>query len=63
SRKISELWFFFVPLAFQFCVCRQVGSIGRCFPDTCSLALEIQSVASVNFRASASLGRLAQSEV
>ncbi len=43
------LLFFFVPLAFQFCVCRQVGSIGRCFPDTCSLALEIQSVASVNF--------------
>ncbi len=34
---------------------------GRCFLDTYSLALEIQSVASINFRASVRLGRLAQS--
>ncbi|MGR3100927.1 hypothetical protein ABMX70_24270, partial [Vibrio vulnificus] len=27
----------------------QVGFVWRCFPDTCSLVLEIQSVASINF--------------
>ncbi|EOH4103466.1 hypothetical protein ACVXVO_004666, partial [Vibrio vulnificus] len=41
----------------------QVSSSGRCFSDTYSLALEIQSVASINFRASARLGRLAQSAI
>ncbi len=35
----------------------------RCFSDTYSLALEIQRIASFNFRASARLGRLAQSEI
>ncbi len=44
--------FSFVPLADLFCACRQVAFSGRCFPDTYSLALEIQSVASINFRAS-----------
>ncbi|WP_218001581.1 hypothetical protein, partial [Vibrio vulnificus] len=58
-----DLWFFFAPSAFQFCVCRQVGFSGRCFLDTYSLALEIQRVASINFWASARLGRLAQSEI
>ncbi len=48
---------------FEFGVSRQVGFIGRCFSDTYSLALKIQSVASINFRASARLGRLAQSEM
>ncbi|MCU8382751.1 hypothetical protein M2G43_21645, partial [Vibrio vulnificus] len=58
-------WFmvFFVPSAFQFGVCRQVDFIGRCFSDTYSLALKIQSVASINCRVSARLGRLAQSEI
>ncbi|RZR34080.1 hypothetical protein D8T59_21585 [Vibrio vulnificus] len=60
---MSGLWFFFVPSAFQFGVCRQVRFFGRCFSDTYSLALKIQRVASINFRASARLGRLAQSEI
>ncbi len=55
--------FFFVPLADWFCACRQVGFIGRCFLDTYSLALEIRRIASINFRASARLGQLAQSEL
>ncbi len=55
--------FFSVPSAFQFCVCRQVGFFERCFSDSYSLALEIQRVASINSRASARLGRLAQSEI
>ncbi|EOK5734793.1 hypothetical protein ACWOUW_004283, partial [Vibrio vulnificus] len=54
---------FFVPSAFQFCVYRQVGFFERCFSDTHSLTLEIQRVASINFRVSARLGRLAQSEI
>ncbi len=53
----------FVPLACEFRARRQIVLSGRCFPDTYSLALEIQSVASINFRASARLGRLAQSEM
>ncbi len=54
---------FFVPSAFQFCVYRQVGFFERCFSDINSLALEIQVIASINCRASARLGRLAQSEI
>ncbi|HFQ5215237.1 TPA: hypothetical protein ACGUW3_003801, partial [Vibrio vulnificus] len=50
--KISGLWFFFVPSAFQFCVCRQASLFERCFSDTYSLALKIQSVTSINFRVS-----------
>ncbi|EPW6862861.1 hypothetical protein ACWOVX_004298, partial [Vibrio vulnificus] len=61
--KISWLWFFFVPSDFQFGACRQVGFFERCFSDTYSLALEIQRVASINFLASARLGRLAQSKI
>ncbi|EGR1072263.1 hypothetical protein EFU51_18230 [Vibrio cholerae] len=61
--KISGLWFFFVPVACEFCACRQVDFSGRYFPDTYSLALEIQSVASINFQVGARLGRLAQSEI
>ncbi|MFQ4134669.1 hypothetical protein, partial [Vibrio vulnificus] len=61
-QKISGLWFFFVPSADWFCVCRQVGFSGRCFPDINSLALEIQRIASINSQASARLGRLARSE-
>ncbi|MGR2957340.1 hypothetical protein, partial [Vibrio vulnificus] len=57
------LWFFFVPSADCFCVYRQVGFIGRCFPDTYSLALKIQRIASISFQASARLGQLAQSEL
>ncbi|MGR2998102.1 hypothetical protein ABMY12_23820, partial [Vibrio vulnificus] len=49
------------PLAFQFCVCRQVGFFERCFSDINSLALEIQVIASIDFWVSARLGRLAQS--
>ncbi|ASC60173.1 hypothetical protein FORC37_p048 (plasmid) [Vibrio vulnificus] len=49
--------------AFQFGVCRQVGFFERCFSDTFSLALKTLSVASINFRISARLGRLAQSEI
>ncbi|WP_206605427.1 hypothetical protein, partial [Vibrio vulnificus] len=60
--KISSLWFFSVPSAFQFCVCRQVGFFERCFSDSYSLALKIQRVASINFRVSAMLGG-AQSEI
>ncbi|EPW6744807.1 hypothetical protein ACWOK6_004460, partial [Vibrio vulnificus] len=60
--KISGLWFFFVPSAFQFCVCRQAGFFERCFSDTHSLTLGIQRVASIDFRVSASLGGGAQSE-
>ncbi len=58
-------WFMvvFVPSAFQFCVCRQVGFFERCFSDSYSVALEIQRIASFNSRASARLGRLAQSEI
>ncbi len=58
-------WFMvvFVPSAFQFCVCRQVGFFERCFSDSYSAALEIQRIASFNSRASARLGRLAQSEI
>ncbi|MCU8111904.1 hypothetical protein M2H39_22270, partial [Vibrio vulnificus] len=62
-RKISGLWFFFVPSAFQFGVYRQVGFLERCFSDSYSLALEIQRIASINFGASVRLGRLAQSEI
>ncbi len=40
---------FFVPSAFQFDVCRQVGFFERCFLDAYSLALEIQRIASINF--------------
>ncbi len=54
---------FFVPSAGCFCAYRQVGFIGCCFLDTYSLALKIQSVASVNFRVSARLGKLAQSKL
>ncbi|MEJ3599620.1 hypothetical protein WFH67_03630 [Vibrio vulnificus] len=61
--KISGLWSSFVLLACEFCVSRQVGFSGRCFPDNYSLALEIQRIASINFRVSARLGRLAQSEI
>ncbi|MGL0823283.1 hypothetical protein, partial [Vibrio vulnificus] len=46
------LWFFFVPSAFQFGACRQVGFFERCFSDTYSLALEIQRIASINFQVS-----------
>ncbi|EPJ0264736.1 hypothetical protein ACTBKU_004653, partial [Vibrio parahaemolyticus] len=62
--KLNQ-WFmvFFVPSAFQFCVCRQVGFFERCFSDSYSLALETQRIASINFWASARLGRLAQSEI
>ncbi len=35
----------------------------RCFSDTYSLALEIERIASFNFRASARLGQLAQSAI
>ncbi len=59
----SVIYGFFVPSAFQFCVCRQVGFFECCFSDTCSLALEIQRIASIKFWASARLGRLAQSEI
>ncbi|MCU8111897.1 hypothetical protein M2H39_22235, partial [Vibrio vulnificus] len=62
-RKISWLWFFFVPSDFQFGVCRQVGFLERCFSDIYSLVLEIQRVASINFRVSARSERLTQSEI
>ncbi|MGR2907006.1 hypothetical protein ABMX64_23355, partial [Vibrio vulnificus] len=55
--------FSFVPSAFQFGACRQVGFCKRYFLDIHSLALKILSVASINFRAIARLGRLAQSEI
>ncbi len=45
---------------FPFGVSRQVGFSGRGFLDNYSLALEIQRIASINFRASARLRRLAQ---
>ncbi|TQO58496.1 disulfide bond formation protein DsbD [Vibrio cholerae] len=61
TKKISWLHHFFAPLACEFCVCRQVGFSGRCFPDTHSLALEIQRIASINFRISARLVRLSLS--
>ncbi|MGR3096097.1 hypothetical protein, partial [Vibrio vulnificus] len=60
---ISGLWFFFVPLAFQFGVFRQVGFFERCFSDTYSLPLKTLSIASINCWVSARLGRLAQSEI
>ncbi len=59
--KNQWLWFFFAPLACEFCVSRQVGFSGRGFPDNYSLALEVQRIASINLQASARLGRLAQS--
>ncbi|QOD71445.1 hypothetical protein IF132_21815 [Vibrio navarrensis] len=40
-----------------------LASFGAVFPDINSLALEIQRIASINFRVSARLVRLAQSEV
>ncbi|EPT2695011.1 hypothetical protein ACVP1L_004250, partial [Vibrio vulnificus] len=49
--------------ACQFGVCRQVGFCGRYFLDIHSWALKIQRVASINFRVSARLGRVAQSEI
>ncbi|MCU8317976.1 hypothetical protein M2G92_22535, partial [Vibrio vulnificus] len=52
--------FFFVPLADWFCICRQAGFSGCCFPDTHSLAQEIRRIASIHFRVSTRLGRLAQ---
>ncbi len=54
---------FFAPSVDWFFACRQVDFIARCFSDTYSLALKIHSVASINFQASARLGRLAQSEI
>ncbi|HAS8600594.1 TPA: hypothetical protein I7783_21895, partial [Vibrio vulnificus] len=33
------------------------ASVGAVFPDTCSLALEIHRIASINFWTSARLGR------
>ncbi|HGS5205949.1 TPA: hypothetical protein ACMDQP_003641, partial [Vibrio cholerae] len=59
--KNQWIMVFLVLSADWFCVCRQVGFSGRCFPDNYSLALEIQRIASINFRVSARLGRLAQS--
>nr|WP_240308395.1 disulfide bond formation protein DsbD [Vibrio cholerae] len=52
---------FLAPSACWFCVCRQVGFVWRYFLDIYSLALEIQRIASVDFRVSARLVRLAQS--
>ncbi|ELB7342683.1 hypothetical protein RV032_003786 [Vibrio cholerae] len=57
-QKSVDYGFFFVPSADLFCVCRQVGFSGRCFPDNYSLALEIQRIASINFRVSARLEQL-----
>ncbi len=54
---------FFVPLADRFGAGRQVGFSGRCFPDTYSLALKIQRVASINFQVIERLGGLAQSAI
>ncbi len=54
---------FFVPLADWFCACRQVGFSGRCFLDIHSWALQILRIASINFRVSARLGRLAHLEI
>nr|BBE38867.1 conserved hypothetical protein [Vibrio vulnificus] len=54
---------FFVPSNFQSGVCRQVGFCERCFSDTYSLALKTLCVASIDFRRSARLGRLAQTEI
>ncbi|ASC60155.1 hypothetical protein FORC37_p030 (plasmid) [Vibrio vulnificus] len=42
---------FFVPSYFQFWSCRQVNFSGRCFLDSNSCALKIQSVASFKFSA------------
>ncbi|HFQ4951400.1 TPA: hypothetical protein ACGUO9_004471, partial [Vibrio vulnificus] len=53
----------FFPQLFWFCVCRQVSFFVRCFLDIYSLALKTMSIASINFRVSARLGRLAQSEI
>ncbi|WP_347361374.1 hypothetical protein, partial [Vibrio vulnificus] len=61
--KISGLWLFFVLSAFGLCARRQVDFSGRYFPDTYSLALEVQRIASINSRASARLGHLAQSAI
>ncbi|EOW9280525.1 hypothetical protein ACN25U_003890, partial [Vibrio cholerae] len=61
SPKISWLHLFFAPLACEFCVCRQVGFVWRYFLDIYSLALETLRIASVDFRVSARLVRLAQS--
>ncbi|MGR2943638.1 hypothetical protein, partial [Vibrio vulnificus] len=61
--KNQWLWFFFVPSADWFYVCRQVGICERCLPDINSLALEVQRIASINLQASARLGRFAQSEI
>ncbi|AUL95690.1 hypothetical protein FORC54_1545 [Vibrio vulnificus] len=51
------------PLLFSFVFVGKPFFFERCFSDTYSLALKIQSVASINFRVSARLGRLAQSEI
>ncbi|MGR2866654.1 hypothetical protein, partial [Vibrio vulnificus] len=59
----SVVYVFFVSLADCFFACRQVDFIGRCFSDTYSLALKIQSIASINFQVSARLGWLAQSAI
>nr|WP_249260559.1 disulfide bond formation protein DsbD [Vibrio cholerae] len=52
---------FLAPSACWFCVCRQVGFVWRCFLDIYSLTLEIQRIASVDFRVGARLVQLAQS--
>ncbi len=49
------------PWLISFVFVGKLGCFERCFSDTYSLALEIQRVASINFWASARLGRLAQS--
>ncbi|MCU8181864.1 hypothetical protein M2H04_21645, partial [Vibrio vulnificus] len=54
---------FLCSLSFSVLCLSAVGFFERCFSDINSLALEIQEIASFNFRAIARLGRLAQSEI
>ncbi len=43
-QKISGLWSFFVPLACEFFVSRQVAFSGRCFPDNYSLVRKFREL-------------------
>ncbi len=51
------------PRLIGFVLVGKLTSLGAVFLDTYSLALKIHRVASINLRASARLGRLAQSEI
>ncbi len=61
--KLVVYGFSLFPRLFSLVFVGKLAFFERCFSDTYSLALETLSVASIDFRISARLGRLAQSGI